>query len=467
MQTGFKFFSSLAGRLTAWYALSSFAIILVIAFVSYYALLSAFTREMDDSVVDTAKQLSDILANNGVADLKEEVERQIPKRPYMHAYARVLDEHGKVLTESRGIDRALPLAEFPRAVPMDPNARGVDLYSPVRRRTYRCVSLRIDEPRALTFQVACDRKREADILKRYKAYLWLVLPASFILCAVGGYAIARRGIRPVAKIAAAAGKIGYPALHARIDIVDLPSELAQLAAAFNAMLDRLEESFARLAQFSEDIAHELRTPVNNLRGGMEVVLGKSRTAEEYRDAIGSALEECERLARLVDRLLFIARSENSDIKIDRDIVSVRDELARTCEFYEATAEESGVKLSLEPGEALKLSANRDLLRSLVGNLVSNALAHTPHGGRVALNAAAVDHSVSITVSDTGSGIPPQHLPHIFDRFYRVDPSRTKTSGGVGLGLAIVSTIAKLHNAKLDVSSQLGKGTAITVRFPKE
>jgi two-component system heavy metal sensor histidine kinase CusS len=462
-----RFFGSLAWRLTAWYAISSFALIVVIAFISYYALLNAFAHEMDDYLSDAVTRLVTLLQQSGEAGLKAEIEQGLPSRQYIRTYARVLDQNGKIVTETRGFSKILAQDLFQEPTEISAVNNGRDIFSRPRRRTYRIASVKLPTEQKWTVQVACDRKREADILKRYKGHMWIMLSVSMILCAVGGYLIARRGIRPVSTIAETAGHIVLPTLHARIDLAGLPTEIEQLARAFNAMLERLEESFARLSQFSEDIAHELRTPVNNLRGGMEVVLGKPRSPEDYRDAIGSALEECERLARLVDRLLFIARSENSEIKIDRENVRVLEELARTREFYEATAEESGVEIEVNAGEKLSLTANRDLLRSLIGNLVSNALAHTPRGGKVTLSAASVDHSLAVTVADNGAGIPPEHLPHIFDRFYRVDRSRTKTSGGVGLGLAIVHTIAKLHGAKLDVASQVGKGTAITVAFPRD
>ena len=308
-------------------------------------------------------------------------------------------------------------------------------------------------------------QRESDILQRYQGYLSLVLGSAFVLCAIGGYLIARRGILSLSRIASAAGQIGHATLHERILREGLPSELDQLAASFNAMLDRLEHSFERISQFSEDIAHELRTPVNNLRGGIEVVLGKPRSSDEYREALSSALEECERLARLVDRLLFIARSENAGGPLDREPIDLGEDLHKTCEFFSVTAEEAGIILKNDAPPGVLLTANRDLLRSLVGNLISNALSHTPRGGSVHVTASTEGSTVVIRVADTGKGIPPEHLPHIFDRFYRVDRSRTKNSGGVGLGLAIVKSIANLHGATVGIESSLGKGTTITVRFP--
>ena len=461
MLPGARFFHSLAWRLTAWYALSSFATILLIALISYYALLISFSHETDGYLRDTASQLQDIVKQRS---LKFEVEEELPSRSYMRTYARVLDDESHIMTQTGDMQKFLPQVAFPKPVGFSDSLEGMDYFSESRGRVFRVVSIQINTPRKWVLQLACDRRRETGILKRYKVAVTIVLSISFLLCALGGYLIARRGIRPVSAIADATRQIGHGTLHERVKVDGLPEELRQLACSFNAMLDRLEESFARISQFSEDIAHELRTPVNNLRGGMEVVLGKPRSPDDYRDAIGSALEECERLARLVDRLLFIARSENSEGKIERDPVELREELLKTQEFYEVNAEESGVSITVEAPASLRISANRDLLRSLIGNLVSNAIAHTPAGGQILLTAAESGQGAIVTVKDTGKGIPPEHLPHIFDRFYRVDRSRTKTSGGVGLGLAIVHTIAKLHGAKLDIRSELGKGTEISVTF---
>jgi two-component system heavy metal sensor histidine kinase CusS len=202
------------------------------------------------------------------------------------------------------------------------------------------------------------------------------------------------------------------------------------------MLDRLEESFKRLARFSADIAHELRTPVNNLRREAEVALGKSRSAEGYREVLGSCLEECARLSRIIDSLL-----------------------------YEAAAAEAGVTLRLICSDGMVANLDRTLFQRAVGNLVANALAHTPAGGIVTVAAGREDGAVTVNVTDTGCGIPEAHLPHVFDRFYRVDDARSTATGGVGLGLAIVKTIAGLHHGSAMIKSEVGKGTRVTLAFP--
>lgn len=462
-----RFFDSLAWRLTASFAVLSLGTMAIFMSLVYLSLVRSISQETDGYLEDTISTIQNIVKKEGGIDTRtrDEIAVELSKRVYLRTFARVLDQSGGVVVETRGLTKILPKEQFPAPVFFVSGLRGYDLISYPRGRVYRAMSVHLEPPAAATLQIVCDRKRETGIMKRFRGYLWASLAGTMILSGLSVNWIAKRGIRSVLEIAHSAERIGQTTLHERIESTNLPSEVRQLADSFNDMLDRLEESFARLSQFSEDIAHELRTPVNNLRGGMEVVLGKTRTPEEYRDALGSALEECERLARLVDRLLFIARSENSAAKIEREDVCILDEFKETQEFYEANAEESNVEIGIDADPELHIGANRDLLRSLLGNLVSNAIAHTPPGGRIKLTAEKLTDGVSIAVSDTGRGIPPEHLPHIFNRFYRVDRSRTKTSGGVGLGLAIVNTIAKLHGATLSVSSEIGKGTTIRVKFP--
>ncbi len=469
MASRIKFLDSLAWRLTVSFVVLSLAMMALFMSLVYAALVRSMARETDGYLEDTINQIQNIIKKDGTVStkVKNEIEDELSSRVYLRTFARILDEKHNPVAETRAMSKLLPPELFPTPVKFTPDLAGVDIVSQPRGRVYRSMAVKLSQPAGYVLQIVCDRKREAGIVKRFRGYLWASLGGTMLICAIGIYWIARRGIRPVLNIAQSAEMIGQSTLHERIDAGPLPAELRQLANSFNDMLDRLEESFDRLAQFSEDIAHELRTPVNNLRGGMEVVLGKSRTPDEYRDALGSALEECERLARLVDRLLFIARSENSAAKIERESVGVLDELLSTQEFYEANAEESGVRITVDSPKELQIRANRDLLRSLLGNLVSNAIAHTPRGGTVKLVAKKDADGVSIAVADNGHGIPAEHLPHIFNRFYRVDRSRTKTSGGVGLGLAIVNTIAKLHNAALNVASEREKGTTIQVRFPAE
>lgn len=295
-------------------------------------------------------------------------------------------------------------------------------------------------------------------------WFWAVLCFAFILFPVIGYQIARQGIRPVEQIAATARRITSTNLRERIESSGYPSELASLAETFNDMLERLEESFERVSRFSADIAHDLRTPVNNIRGEAEVALARARSADEYRDVLESSLEEAVRLSDLIGDLLFLARAEDPLKHLQRQRMDVAELLGTVREYYDSSALDSGITLNTSVGaEPISAELDRSLMLRAVSNLVSNAIAHTPRGGTVTLKAIADVDGVRIDVSDTGSGIPAEALSRVFDRFFRVDPSRSKSSGGSGLGLAIVQSIMTLHGGTAAVVSELGHGTTVTLR----
>jgi two-component system heavy metal sensor histidine kinase CusS len=314
-------------------------------------------------------------------------------------------------------------------------------------------------------QVAMDRTQEEALLAGYRWHSGLALGTALVFCAGAGYLIARQGLRPLADITATARRIRSTTLNERIDDGGLPAELRVLAATFNDMLDRLEESFERLARFSADIAHELRTPVNNLRGEAEVALGKQRAPEEYREVLGSCLEECGRLTRLIDNLLFLARAESGQAAPTGEVLDMGRELTGVRDFFEAAAAEAGVTLVVQAPPGVVAELDRTLLQRAVGNLVANGLAHTPPGGTVTLTATPEGDTVRVEVVDTGTGIAPEHLPHVFDRFYRADPSRSSTSGNIGLGLALVKGIAVLHGGAVTISSTPGQGTRVSLVVP--
>jgi two-component system, OmpR family, heavy metal sensor histidine kinase CusS len=227
------------------------------------------------------------------------------------------------------------------------------------------------------------------------------------------------------------------------------------------MLDRLQDSFVRLDRFSADIAHELRTPVHRLRNVTEVTLAAERSPSRDGDALGLCLDAAESLGDLIDRLLFLARAEDPRRQLDRENVKVCRELVVVCEFFEAMAAEAGVELSAEAPPDLHFGVDRQLFRRAIGNLVMNALTHTHAGGKVEVHASTTAESLSVCVADTGDGIPPEHLPHLFDRFYRHDAVRTP-GRGVGLGLAIVRSIAELHGGRVEVVSKPGQGSTFTL-----
>jgi two-component system heavy metal sensor histidine kinase CusS len=439
----------------------------------YWALVTHLAHGDDQFLADKIQILRAFLREkpNDITPLKQEAEWEWAASQHAQFYVRILDANGHRVVETPGMVTELAPALFPTAVAANEEPEGGVVIRSRGGKAFRILAARAasEDPEIpeRVIQVALDRTYEEDLLARYRRNLWLVLGAALLVCGLTGYRIARRGLRPVAQITEMARRIRSSTLDERIEVGGLPSELSALAGTFNDMLDRLEESFNRLRQFSADIAHELRTPVNNLRGEAEVALGKPRCAEEYREVLSSCLEDCSRLTRIIDSLLFLARAENPEIQIATEPLDVGRELAAVRDFYEAAATEAGLTLRLSCPEGVRANLDRTLFQRALGNVMANALAHTAAGGAVTLAANRQEDQVRVEVADTGCGIPKVHLPHVFDRFYRVDDARSTTSGRVGLGLAIVKTIANLHHGSATIQSEIGKGTRVTLTFPSE
>jgi two-component system heavy metal sensor histidine kinase CusS len=242
---------------------------------------------------------------------------------------------------------------------------------------------------------------------------------------------------------------------------DWPRELQPLATAFDGMLKRLDDSFTRLSQFSADLAHELRTPIANMIGEAQVALTRDRTAAEYRDTIESTVGECERLSRIVDNLLFVARVDAAREPIARKLFDARAAVQKIAAFYQTIADDHHVTISCS-GDG-QIYADPDLFERALGNLLDNALRFTPENGSVQIALSKRDAEFEVAVSDNGCGITSEHLPRVFDRFYRADSSRG--SDGAGLGLALVRSIVDLHGGSAKIESKIGRGTIVTMTFP--
>ncbi len=456
--------------MTAWYAGSSLVLILAATGFLYWVLAASFevedTRTLGNMITDLRLVLraADDLPFTGASGASVD---QVPRRPE-EIWLRIVDAQGRTLLETPGMDSELPATIFPSPAA----GAGQDPAGDAAARSgksYKVLSARVSTdpatPDGRVLQIAMDRNDEELLLERYRRQLWLVLVVSLVLCSAIGYAIARSGMRPVERIAATARKVRSSTLDERIATKGLPAELRLIASTFNEMLDRLEESFIQVSQFSADVAHELRSPVNNLRGEIEVALGKARTAEEYRDTLGSALEECLRISRVIQSLLFLARTESATGVPQVEAIRVRQEIEAVLEFYEPTAAEAGVTLAAEGIEAVMACFDRTLFQQAVGNLVANAIAHTPPGGRVTVRSSNDGASLRVEIADTGCGIAPEHLPSVFNRFYRVDRSRSGSSGNTGLGLAVVRSIAALHGGRVVMESEVGRGTRVVLETP--
>ncbi|MEY2528669.1 MAG: two-component system, OmpR family, heavy metal sensor histidine kinase CusS [Verrucomicrobiota bacterium] len=376
-------------------------------------------------------------------------------------WMRVLDSTNQVVAESPGMTALLPPQIFPRAE----NSSSLRPRVTNLRTTGHLFSLltKAQETggQTYTIQLAQDRSADDRFMKQFAGLLAAVLALGILASALIAITVTKRGLRPLGEMTRALKRVGPKQLHERVTAVGWPRELQPLAVAFDDMLDRLEDSFTRLSQFSADLAHELRTPIANIRGEAEVALTRSRTADEYREVIESAVAECQRLSHVVDNLLFLARTEAAEGHIHPAPFAGRPAIEKIAEFYEPIAEEQKLTITCT-GEGDVL-ADEMLFGRAVSNLLENALHHTPGGGTILISIAQSPARSEISVRDTGSGIAEEHLPRVFDRFYRADPSRA--SDGLGLGLALVKSITDLHGGSATITSRIGTGTTVTLAFP--
>lgn len=292
----------------------------------------------------------------------------------------------------------------------------------------------------------------------------LALLLSALLAILLGNFIARNGLKRLKEFTALMEKITVRDLHERLNLNDWPKELKNLGKTFNTMLDRIEKSFVQLSQFSQDLAHELRSPINNLRLMTEVSLTKKHLAPEHRPILESYLEEYEFLSQLIENLLFLARNDSGQTIINKQSINIKDEILKICEFYKAVADEKQIEFICEGDHSIMADAL--MFKRVINNLLSNSLRHSYFGSKIFIKIASEHQFGKIIITDTGEGIEESHLAKIMDRFYRVDLSRSTQSGGLGLGLAIVKSIMDLHKGTIQVKSMPSQGTSVFLQFPQ-
>jgi two-component system heavy metal sensor histidine kinase CusS len=315
--------------------------------------------------------------------------------------------------------------------------------------------------RTYTLQVAQDRSSDAQVEKNFALLFIAVLAGGVLASALIAIIVTRRGLQPLRQMTQSFGRIGPDHLKEHISSAGWPRELQPLAIAFDEMLKRLDDSFTRLSQFSADLAHELRTPIANMLGEAQVALTRDRTAADYRETIESSVAECERLSRIVDNLLFVARVDAAREPVAWKRFDARAAVEKIAAFYQTLAEDHHVTISCS-GDG-QIYADPDLFERAVGNLLDNALRFTPEHGSIRIALSKHNNAFEVAISDTGSGIAPEHLPRVFDRFYRAESSRG--SDGAGLGLALVKSIVDLHGGSATIESEIGRGTTVKLTFP--
>jgi len=297
--------------------------------------------------------------------------------------------------------------------------------------------------------------------------LALGFPVALLLAGFGGYALARQALAPVDAMTHKAERISAERLNQRITVENPKDELGKLATVFNSMLSRLEAAFNQLRRFTADASHELRTPLTAIRSVGEVALQDQRSLAEYRDVIGSMLEEVDRLTRLVESLLVLSRADAGQVQLQRADISLLALAQEATALVEVLAEEKGQRIAVEGDARAVVSVDRLILRQAIVNLVDNAIKYSPAESLISVQARPSDNNHAILeVTDQGPGVPPEHRSHIFDRFYRMDAARAREWGGAGLGLSIARWAVEAHGGEIGLRSEGARGSTFWIRLPR-
>jgi signal transduction histidine kinase len=486
---------SIRARMTLWYTGILAATLLLLGGVAYGLLMRGLWNEVDGTLERVARavaQAAQQTATDFVPPDMNDLLRRFFGPNFADRFYQFLDPRGEVdprLPRERGA----PLAISPRA--LKNAAEGYGTFEtmqnggthPVRVFTFPIVA---QGRMVKVLQVGMSLE---GLLRERQNFLWALAtltPLALILAGGGGWLLARRALRPVDQMTQAARRIGAERLAERLEGAEANDELGRLAHTLNEMLARLEAGFAQVRRFSADASHELRTPLTILKGEIEVALRSAREPAEYEHVLASALEEVERMARLVDDLLMLSRADAGALRWEKGPVELDRLVEEVAKQGEVLGRGREVEVAIQSLEPLIAHGDEPRLRQLLLNLVDNAVKYTPQGGRVTLSLRRVggesDESAArpadaspdppipkspdgpaaeIAVQDTGVGIPAEALPRLFERFYRVDDARSREAGGTGLGLCIARTIAEAHGGRIEVESVPGVGSTFTVRLP--
>ncbi len=452
---------TLRARLTVLIVVSTSTILALSGLAFYEALRSRIEWTASEQMTSIMAALQSHFDETKVAD---EIARnpemwsdQLHDHPNM-AIA-IYDRQGRRLLQTTGFQPYGP------ALSDDVPSGGLSLARPKSKLRYLAASSSLNASLGESVRVVLqyDGKNDAALLRAYAYTIVIIEVLGVMLASALAYGIAKFGLKPLRQVVARAEEMSTARLAHPLPSLDTSGELKELEIAFNGMVERLNESFTRLSEFSSNLAHDMRTPLTNLQAAAQVALSQERTAEEYKDVIESSIDEFQRLSRMIEDMLFIARCERADALLKIRRLDAAQEARRLAGFYESLAEEAGVTIYVS-GQA-RVDADLLLFQRALSNLISNAIAHGPKGGAINVECQQGADRTIVSVSDTGRGIETQHIDRIFDRFYRVDPSRHNRSSSSGLGLAIVKSIMESHAGSCGVQSQPNVRTTFWMAFP--
>jgi len=456
---------SIGFRLSAWHFLVLVCGLAAFSVAAWFAMRASLYHAIDDELQDRVRGVASFMqrqiASLSVPEIRDEFREHSVLGPGGDLF-QVCDERGQWLY------RSVPLENANVAIPL-PAAHAIPSFETqqIDRHLLRFYAERIVvNGKPYTVQVAALMNESLEALHRFRLILLFAAPLLLIAASAGGYWLSVRALAPFDEISRSAQRIGIENLTDRLPVPRTGDQLQRLSETLNATFARLEASVGRMKQFTADASHELRAPIALIRTTAEVTLQNERPGTEYRKALEEILEESERTSQVVDSLMLLARTDSGKENLDLLPIDAREVARGAIEQGEKLARSHRLTFTenLRHGP-MPIRADSDTLRRALLILIDNAVKYTPEGGTVTVGLERQGGEVVVSVSDTGIGIAPQAMPHIFDRFWRADKARSREQGGAGLGLSIAKWIVDTHGGSIDVESDLGKGSIFRFRLP--
>jgi heavy metal sensor kinase len=452
-------------RLTLWYVVVLASLLALYAAVACLFLFLSLREDFDHNLLEDVETVEGMLEKEPNGHVSLHASHPDIGEPRIGHFIEVWSPQGSLLYRSPALQgQTLGGSPGPAEGLQDPTPATNLLPNGTRVRLASSV-YHVEDQRVV-LRVAYSEEKLWRELGEFGEVLLLGFPIAVLLAGFGGYALARKALAPIDSMASQAKTISAERLDDRLSIENPEDELGKLGTVFNDMLGRLQAAFDQLRRFTSDASHELRTPLTAIRSVGEVALQDQRSPAEYRDVIGSMLEEVDRLTRLSESLLALSRADSGHVHLQRENIPLLRLAKDASSVVEVLAEEKRQRIDIEGDEDLIVSVDRLILRQAIVNLLDNAIKYSPSGSRILVRVGAgADGEVFLEVADQGTGIPREHQPYVFDRFYRVDKARTREWGGAGLGLSITRWAVEAHGGEISLQSEEGRGSTFRMALP--
>jgi heavy metal sensor kinase len=456
--------NTLSFRLTLWYA-GVFALSSCVAFLLFYALITSFIRDRtDQELLSQVNRFSTLLASEEIEAVKSAAIIEAQAAGVKKVFFRFLSVNGQVFSSSNmAYWKNIDIHETAIKELLGGRSHVFETITIPQRKEKVRILYAVLGP-TIILQVGQAMESYSRFLDAFKGIFITTMTFLIVVAAGIGWFMARRAVSGVEAVTRTAQKISGGTLEERVPVKTKGDEIDQLAVTFNQMLDRIQALLTEIKEMSDNMAHDLRSPITRIRGTAEVTLTTGKSLSEYEAMAASTIEECDRLLDMINTMLMISKAEAGVDHLTREEIDLAGVVQEACRLFEPTAEDKGIALSCHLPDESHFLGDMQMIQRMLSNLLDNAIKYTPPGGSVSVSVVENDGRVVVSVKDTGIGISPKDLPHIFERFYRCDESRSQT--GIGLGLSLARAIARGHGGDITTTSNPNQGSTFTITLPK-